>query len=129
MSEIDSDYIVSGTYGTRGGSNPYRFKPDDKTRKFYLDGRIPDEVILTYISTGIDDATTNYIPVYMERVLEKYLDWQLAMNDPQSHLGYRDMCKRDYMDALREVKKFKAPTFGEVKDTILKTMSQSIRRR
>ncbi len=122
------DQTTSYTYGTRGGSNEYRFKPDDKARKFHLEGTIPDQVVLTYISTGIDSATTNYIPVYMERVLERYLDWQLAVNNPQSHLGSIDQKKRDYRDALRDAKKFKSPPFNDIKDAVLKTMSQSIKR-
>jgi hypothetical protein len=128
MGEIDDSYNVSYTYGARGGSNPYRFKPDDKLRRFNLSGVIPDEVTLTYISTGIDNAATNYIPVYMEDVLEKFLDWQLAMNDPMTHLGDKDMKRRDYYDALREVKKFKAPPLNDVLDAIRGSVSQSIRR-
>ena len=123
------DYTVPYTYGARGGSNPYRFKEDDKQRKFFLFGEIPDDVYLTYISSGIDNARTNYIPLYLENVLEKYLDWQLSMNNPNAHLGDRDMRRRDYQDALRELRKFKAPTFNEIKDSILRTMSQSVRRR
>ena len=124
--EIDKTATYS--YGARGGSNQYTFKPDDRQRKFFLGGVIPDQVILTYISSGIDNARTNYIPLYMERVLEAYLDWQLAVNNPNAHLGDRDMKRRDYYDALREVKRFKLPPFTDVKDAILKTMSQSIRR-
>lgn len=123
--EIDVD--VSYTYGTRGGSNEYRFKPDDKQRKFHLDGTVPDEIILTYISTGIDSATTNYIPVYMESVLEAYLDWQLAMNNPRATLGDREMRRKDYFQALGEAKKLEAPSVLEVKDIIRKTKSQGIR--
>ena len=125
----DTDNIrASYTYGTRGGSNAYRFKPDNKNRKFMLDGTIPDEVVLTYISTGIDDASTNYIPVYMEPVLEAYLNWQLSENDPQSPLGDRDRKQRLYYDRLRLVKKFETPPFSDIIDIFRKHISQSIRR-
>lgn len=125
----DTDNInASYTYGTRGGSNAYRFKPDNRSRKFYLDGTIPDEVILTYISTGIDTSAINYIPVYMEPVLEAYLNWQLSENDPQTTLGDRERKQRIYYDALREVKKFEAPPFSDIIDMFRKSISQSIRR-
>lgn len=124
--DISSEYVPVGL-GARGGWNDTYYTVDHKQKRFIISGITPSHVILRYVSSGINTSAETYIPLYAEDTLEKFCRWQLSEYDEER----RDIVsekKRAYESALRNMRKFLAPTFDEVRDALYATMNQSIRR-
>lgn len=122
--DLSDEYVQVG-YGARGGYNDWYYTEDKKNRRFIISGRTVDHVILRYVSSGINADAATEIPLAMEDMLEAFLMWKLA-----SYAGDRDV-EYKYQCYNREVRKFmkaQGPNIYEIKDAIMKSTNQSLRR-
>lgn len=124
--DLSEEYVPLG-YGARGGYNDTYYTIDHKNRRFIIAGVSPSHVILTYISSGINDGSETYMPLYAEMPLEKFMLWQLSEYDSENRMITAEK-KRAYESAIRQMRKLLAPTLDEIMDAIARTTNQSIRR-
>jgi hypothetical protein len=124
--DLSEEYIPLG-YGARGGFNDTYYTIDHKNRRFVIAGTNPSHIILRYVSSGINDGAETYLPKYAEMPLEKYMMWQLSEYDNEHRTVTADK-KRAFESAIRQMRKFLAPTLDELKDAIFRTQNQSVRR-
>ena len=124
--DLSEEYVPLG-YGARGGYNDWYYTIDHKQSRFIISGRSADHVILRYVSSGINATSATSIPLYLEEVLECYIRWMVSDYDDE-HRGIVGDKKQAYNAALRRMVKFNAPAIYEIKDAIMSTASQSIRR-
>lgn len=124
----DRGDAVSYGYGAKGGVNAYNKKIDWAARRIFLDGVIPDEVVLTYTSTGIELTGDTMIPVEATDVIDAYLFWKKSMFDGSSR-HERDGRKRDYMDEVTQLRILNfMPTGDELRDIFYSTTTQTPQR-
>lgn len=123
---VGDNGVVSGL-GSRGGVNRYFYTIDQKRDRIAISGFAVDHAILRYISSGIDTTAVNYIPRPVQRVLEFYVRFMNAdyLDQPQSKIAELE---RKYKEEVRKLKKFYGPTLTEIRDSIYRTTSQSVRR-
>lgn len=103
--------------GFRGGiTNEYGYYTEDiRNSRFIFLTDYRTEVILDYISNGIS-TTDDAIPVMCKDAIQKYLIWQEAFWERTYNLGEKDMYKNEWLDALRMLRNFQAPTLEEMAD-------------
>lgn len=119
---------ISYGYGAKGGINSYNKKIDWGGRRIYLDGVIPDEVVLCYTSTGISLTGDTLIPVETTDVIDAYLFWKKSMFDGSSR-HERDGRKKDYMDEVGQLRILNfMPTGDQLKDIFYSTTTQTPQR-
>ena len=112
-------------YGARGGINDYYFSIDHRNRRFIISGLSADFVVLTYVSTGINATAATYIPRYAEDVLEQFIRWKDAeYKDDQTQL----FKAQQFEKAVRQMKKFNAPSLQEIRDAIMRSSNQVLHR-
>jgi len=118
--------VVQGL-GSRGAVNKYFYTIDRRRGRIAFSGYTPDNVILRYKSTNIDDTTTNYIPKVARRCLEYYVRYMDAdyQNAPAVKVQQLEM---KYKDEVRKLKKNIGPNVTEIRDMIRRTASQTVRR-
>ena len=112
-------------YGARGGINDYYYSVDHKKRRFIISGISTDFIILSYVSSGISTTSATFIPLYAERALETYIRWQDAWYGENP--AWR-VYEEEFKQAIREMAKFTAPSFQEIKDSIYRSANQSSHR-
>lgn len=113
--------------GSRGGVNRYYYTIDNKRERIAFSGYTPTHVILQYVSTGVDTTETNYIPRVALRCLEYYVRYMDADYAGKPQAVVREL-ERRYTDEVRKLKKTLGPTLDEIRDTVYKSTSQSVRR-
>ena len=125
---VGDNGVVLG-FGSRGGVNKYFYTIDNRKGRIAFSGFTPDHVILRYISTGIDnfDTTTNTIPIPVKRSLDVYVRWMNADYLDQAQSKIFEL-ERKYKEEVRKLKKFYGPTLNDIRDSIYRTSSQSIRK-
>jgi len=124
--DLSEEYVPVG-YGARGGYNDWYYTMDMKNRRFIISGRAVDHVILRYVSSGVNATTDTDIPLSLEEVLESYVIWKTAEYEGEHRAVIHDK-QQVYNASLRRLMKFNAPGLYEIKDAIMRSANQSIRR-
>lgn len=124
--DIDDDAESVG-YAGRGGVNDYYYKLDWNARKIYTDGAEAVDIILYYVSTGIRTDEETSVDVTLAPVIDAYLYMRLGELNGEA-INEIERRSQSYEKAIRLAARYKLPPLRDVRDAILKTTSQAIRR-
>ena len=126
---ISNDWIVH--YGSTGGRNFMYYKSDKINRQIVFEGDgIGREVVIQYITTGINMSGATMIPVELVKVLRKYLHWVYMDFDmlnkfPQNKI---EAARRDFYHFLNEFERQELSfTAEEFIDAIRQGYKQTIK--
>lgn len=108
-------------YGTTGGKNDFYYAEDEANRRFILVGTNPANVLLGYISSGIEDKDT-LIPIRYKEAIINFVRWKLNLREPvsPSKLQTANYFKDLYEQECNKMKAFEDPTLDEIYDALLK---------
>jgi len=129
-------FPVAG-YGAKGSNLEYYYKEDKQRRRVVLSRMAVDktiyadrsEVLLRYVSSGIDDFATTYIADDAANMLIAYVVYKLVKSRPDKYsLGYVSMMKEDYIEQLRMYRALEMPSLDELEDMIYESSGQNVRR-
>jgi hypothetical protein len=123
---IDQPRITS--YGGKGGYNQFRFKFDWKARRIYYDNVLTENVVLIYVSSGINATGTTVVPVIIVSMIENYLLWKESYWLPE-FTRERQMREADFWKEKMKVRGLiNSMSEAQWRDLILSTSTQTIQR-
>lgn len=114
-------------YGQSGGTNAWYYKKDDIKRRIYVNGDVNTEVVLFYVSSGINLTSATNIPMKYAKAIEMYVRLQLSMWADES-INMQSLKERQYETELMKVRSFDSWTADTLYDTLLNSNTQSITR-
>jgi hypothetical protein len=122
--------FIAGLYGLGGGFNIAYFRLDTERRNIVFSGSIPnDEVVLEYISTGIDKNNQTLIPRQAVKALQNYILWQRIENDDKYTLAEKQRKETLFDQAVYQLTSFDQKiTKEEYLDMTYKHNKQSTKR-
>jgi len=122
--------FVGGLYGLTGGLDEVFFDIDRERRQIIFYGELPRaEVVLEYISSGVNLTGTTIIPREAVPALRQYALWQLIENDPKVPSSEKDRKKMQYEEQVEALRSFQNTfTIDEYKRRIWRSTHQSLKR-
>ena len=124
-------------YGTKAGNVEYYYKDDKVGRRIVL-GRMAlditryasrSEVLVQYVSTGLDNLDETYIPNEAANLLMAYIEYKLVESRPEKYgRAYIADKKQNYFEEKAMVAALEMPSLDELIDVIYETSSQLPRR-
>ena len=121
-----------GSYGAGGGTNANYYVRDDVARKIYVNGTVQTQVILYYVSSGINlSGTDTLVPFKLADAIEKYVIWQMASyntfgsNKNKARVSDLQMMEDQYYTSLRQAREFDSWTADTLIDAIRSTYTQT----
>lgn len=135
----DGELRRSPTYGyvATAANQEYYFRDDKVKRRLILGRRAVDktrfadrsEVLVRYISNGVTNFDTTYIPNEAANLLINYIEYKIVDSMPDKYdARYRAERKENYFEARNMYESLQLPTLDELMDMIYETSSQSVRR-
>lgn len=122
--------FVEGLYGIKGGLEDAYYKISDDG-VIYFEGTIPDnvDVILEFVSSGIDITGRTTVPLYIKPVLVAYLNWKLSEKDKNSNESQRNRYMNLYGVEIRRMKKVRQRyNLQQYISAMWRSMSQTVNR-
>lgn len=118
---------VNDLYAIGGGFNTAYFRVDEERGVIQLNGTIPNsEIILEYISSGIDLCGDTFVPVKALDTIKAYIHWKRLEYDPRVALSDKDRKERLYYAEARKLDANESvPTLSEYLDTMYATTKQT----
>jgi hypothetical protein len=104
-------------YGTTGGKNDFYYAEDERNRRFFLIGTNPANVLLGYISSGVEDKDS-LIPIRYKQCIIMYTRWKKNLREPVN-MREADYFKDLYEQECNKLRAFEAPTLDEIYDALL----------
>lgn len=105
------------TVYSEGGVNIYGYYTlDDENREIIINATTNTEFILFYISSGINNTDTTYIPSKYIPSLEAYIMWQDVVYDNTVPINVKTNNERMFYDRIRELRRIEAPSHQEMMD-------------
>lgn len=104
-------------YGTVGGKNDFYYSEDERNRRFFLIGANPANVLLGYISSGVEDKDS-LIPIRFKQCIIMYTRWKKNLREPVN-MREADYFKDLYEQECNKLRAFEAPTLDEIYDALL----------
>ena len=124
-------------YGAKANNLEYYYK-DDKAKRRIVLGRMAldqtrfanrSEVLVRYVSNGIDNLDTTYIPNEAANLLIAYIEHKLVQSMPDKYTGqYRAEKREDYIEARNMYDALNMPSLDELIDVIYESSGQNVRR-
>jgi len=111
-------------YQAKGGQNSFYYTEDENNRRFVINGTNPANIILGYISSGVEDKDT-LVPLKYKDCIHFYVRWRMNLREPVNKVN-ADYFKKEYEEAVNKLKAFEDPTLDEIYDAILKSSIQTI---
>lgn len=108
-------------YGTHGGKNDFYYTEDEANRRFFLVGTNPQNVLLGYISSGVEDKDT-LVPIRFKEPIINFVRWKLKLREPVD-MRTADYFKDLYEQECNKLRAFEAPTLNEIYDALLSEYS------
>ena len=108
-------------YGAHGGKNKFYYTEDEVNRRIFLEGVNPKNIILGYISSGIEDKDT-LIPVKYKDIIIAYVRWKTYEREDIFNANKAQYFKNEYMEAVSKLKVFEGPTLDEVSSASVVTI-------
>jgi hypothetical protein len=105
-------------YGASGGKNTYYFNNDEDNRRTFISGVNPANVMLAYISNGVEDIDT-LIPTKYKEMIKYYSRWKDYERDDNFNEKKAQYFKDLYEQECNKLKAFQAPTVDEIYDALL----------
>jgi hypothetical protein len=124
-------------YGTKAQNLEYYYKEDRERRRIILNRIAIDktlfadrsEVMVKYVSTGIEDFKTTYIADDAANLLSSYVLYKLIFARPDLHSqGYIAMRRQDYIEQLTMYRALELPSLDDLENMIYETSGQNVRR-
>ena len=98
---------VAGLYGMPGAVDKAYYRFDRETRTIVFSGNIPRaEIVLEYISSGINLQGTTVIPREAIPALRAYALWQLIENDSKTPMNEKERKKAQYEEGVEMLRAF-----------------------
>jgi len=94
---------ISANLGTRGGVNTNYFTVDEANRRFVINGDDVSEVLVQYISSGVNMSAESVIPIQGVRAIKDFVVWRVTrkQSDYQTYaISAKDL--RDFENAFSE---------------------------
>ncbi|MCK9319778.1 hypothetical protein [Methanoculleus sp.] len=132
VSHYRDGLYVSGLYGLGGGFRSTYYRIDKQKRKIILGGDIPlGEIVLEYLSSGINLSGKTYVDDDMREVLIALLHWRIKEHSPSRTVseGEKERARQMYDYQARRLSKLRKKfTISELMDTIYASYKQTIKR-
>lgn len=131
------DRSPSYGYGTKGSNVEYYYREDRTNRRIVLSRMALDlakyhnrsEVIVRYVSTGMDDFNTTYIADDAANLLSSYVLYKLVSARPDVYnMNYMMLKKEDYLENLAMYRSLEMPSLTDLEDMIMETSGQNVKR-
>jgi hypothetical protein len=98
---LDSVYYGEYIFGNRRNYNGY-YTEDRACREFKFSNEVHDKnVLIEYISSGINADTDTVVPIYAEESLKSYVDWKKSKSKYGKSSVEAKACKEEYLTELR----------------------------
>jgi hypothetical protein len=122
--------FVGGMYGFPGANDQAFYRVDRESRTIVFSGSIPrGEVVLEYISSGVNLSGTTVIPREAVPALRAYLQWILIENDSKVSASEKERKKNQFDEQVHALQFFQTSfTKDEYKRHVMKHTRQSIKR-
>lgn len=122
--------FVAGLYGMPGGADTAYYRLDREKRQIVFSGSVPRaEIVLEYISSGVNVGGTTVIPVEAVPALRAYALWQNIENDRKVPMNEKERKKAQYEEELEALRFFQtAFTKEEYQQMVWKSTRQTIKR-
>lgn len=122
--------FVGGLYGIPGGVDQAYYRFDRERRTIIFSGSIPRaEIVLEYISSGVNLQGTTVIPREAVPALRAYALWQLIENDPKVSATEKERKKDQYEEQLHALDFFQSAwTADEYRKHVYKHSRQTPKR-
>lgn len=122
--------FVGGLYGMPGGVDMSYYRYDRENRQIIFSGSIPrGEIVLEYLSTGVNVQGTTVIPKEVVPALRAYALWQIIENDRKISIGEKERKKAQYEEEVSSVRHFQSTfTADEYKRHVYRHTRQSMKR-
>lgn len=122
--------FIAGLYGSTGGRDQAYYKIDRETRRIVFSGSVPrGEIVLEYISSGVNLQGSTLIPAEAIPALRAYALWQLIENDRKVPASEKERKKAAYEEEIEALRFFQTSfTADEYKKHVWKSTKQSIKR-
>ena len=99
--------FVGGLYGMPGAVDEAYYRIDRENRQIIFTGSIPrGEVVLEYVSSGIDLGGTTVIPREAVPALRAFALWQIIENDSKVGGGEKERKKAQYEEQVEALRAF-----------------------
>jgi len=131
------DRTPSYGYGARAHNLEYYYKEDRSNRRVILNRVSVDktafadrqEVLFKYVSNGVEDFNTTYIPDDAANLLSSYVVYKLVSARPDEHnMNYIMLKKEDYIEAKRAYDMLEMPSLQDLEDMLYENSGQNVRR-
>jgi len=124
---IDERSTVSP--GTRGGKNTDYFKIDNENNRIVFNSpSVRTEIILEYVSSGIDAAAETSVPVTMKMILISYALWQDGIFDTKTPYTQVGILKERYENEVEKLRMLEMPGIDSIRDEIRRSYRMSPKR-
>ena len=122
--------FVAGMYGLPGGLDNAYYRVDRESRQIVFSGSIPrSEVVLEYVSSGIQLTGQTNIPRETVPALQAYVAWNMIKWDKKYSANEKAQRKQDYLEEVAALDYFQSAfTADEYKRHVWKSTTQTIKR-
>lgn len=130
ISHFRNGQFVGGLYGLPGGIDQAFYRLDREKRTIIFSGSIPRaEIVLEYISSGVNLSGSTVIPREAVPALRQFLLWQLVENDPKVSASEKERKKDQYEEQVHALDFFQSAfTKDEYKRHVMRTSRQTPKR-
>ena len=122
--------FVGGLYGLTGGVDQAYYRIDKERRQIVFSGSVTrSEIVLEYISSGVNLQGTTVIPREAVPALRQYVLWQMIENDPKVNGNEKERKKQQYEEQVEALRSFQyIITPEEYKRMVYRSTKQGIKR-
>lgn len=129
-SHFRNGQYVGEMYGMGGGFNEAYFRIDKQRHQIAFSDAIQGgEIVLEYISNGIEADGSAVIPVQAVETVIAYIHWQRLWHNPKVPMNEKILKKENYIEEETMLRHFEfAPTIDEIMDTFYASYKSSPKR-
>ncbi len=126
--ETINDPTPANRMAVRGGKNSHYFKIDHEERRVYVMGYPPQDIYVTYESSGISTTTATYIPLEIVPALKAFIMWEEQKYDPNIYPSHKQLAEGYFHQERNLLKSLRQPSVEEWGDAIMRTYTRRFRR-
>lgn len=128
--ESADEYLPYFHYGASGGVNYVGYRVDKERHRIVFDGTVPsNSIILEYISTGISQEGTTYIPIEAREAVIAWIHWKRTEHDTTLPEVAKARYFANYCREVRTLEQFqKSFTLDDLMDVIYSSYRQTPKR-
>ena len=122
--------FVGGLYGLPGGIDQAYYRIDKERKQIIFSGSVTrSEIVLEYISSGVNLQGTTVIPREAVPALRQYVLWQMIENDPKAPANEKERKKYQFEEQVEALRSFQNTiTADEYKRMVYRSSKQTIKR-